>query len=849
MTKFSTRGARRRLLDGARRNIWAFATVALVVGMGALGVSAMADSRAQAEAVHRSDRLVFEEYAARAAGLGVGITTKSAFDFAQMRPWTMVAGDADDRSALEDEVRARAPYGVVGVMLLDMRLQLVNSASLTTALPSLDDPAYAPMLTALRTGASAPSNVLRAGDAAVFAVAAPVLGSPPVPRGVLVLLLEAATSPLQDTVESGARGRIRILDAAGAVVVSSQRDETGEQIADGPVLAALGRRESGVMEVRAHGRATVAVYASVVDGWGVLAEEPVEEFYGPIRAHATRAQWALLVALGIAIGGVALAFHKRSSALRRMAEHAEEGSRLKSEFLATMSHEIRTPMNGVVGLTGLLLDSALTETQRDYAEGVRASGEALLGIINDILDFSKIEAGKLQLETVDFELTHALEDVASLISQSANARGLELVTDCSPDLPTALRGDVGRLRQILLNFATNAVKFTPSGEVVLRAGVAGEPTDAGVTVRFEVTDTGVGVDPATAARLFDPFAQADASTTRRYGGTGLGLAICRRLAEAMGGTVGMDSRPGAGSTFWLLLPLARASAPVAARSAAGRSLEGCRALVVDDNQTNRIVLASQLLAWNMTADVAADASIALDRFRHAAAEGQPYDLAVVDMAMPGMDGLELARLVSADPALSSVGLVLLSSVAVEAAEAAAAGFAVRLTKPARRAELHDALASLVGLPAAALPPAPRAPGVLRTAGSKGRLLIAEDNAINQAVARGMVARLGYECDVAVNGIEVLEALERRQYDAVLMDCQMPEMDGYQATHRIRAGGDTVPIIAMTAGAMTEDRERCLAAGMDDYLAKPVGLKDLDRVLSRWAPAPGVGVGPIAGGGQ
>ncbi|MDP1806339.1 MAG: histidine kinase dimerization/phospho-acceptor domain-containing protein, partial [Acidimicrobiales bacterium] len=367
------------------------------------------------------------------AGLGVGITAKAAMDFAQMRPWTMTDGDADDRSALETEVRAAAPFGVVGAMLLDTRLQLVNSASLTSMLPGLDDPAYAPMLTALRSGASAPSNVLRAGDAAVFAVPAPVLGSTPAPRGFLVLLLEAAASPLQDTVESGGRGQIRILDAAGAVVVSSQKDETGDRTAAGPVLSALGRGESGVQEIRADGRTTVAVYASMVDGWGVLAEEPVDAFYGPVRTHANRAQWALLVALGIAIGGIALAFHKRSSALRRMAEHAEEGSRLKSEFLATMSHEIRTPMNGVAGLTGLLLDSPLTETQRDYAEGVRASGEALLGIINDILDFSKIEAGKLQLETVDFELTHALEDVASLVTQSANARGLELVTDCSPD--------------------------------------------------------------------------------------------------------------------------------------------------------------------------------------------------------------------------------------------------------------------------------------------------------------------------------------------------------------------------------------------------------------------------------
>ena len=524
-------------------------------------------------------------------------------------------------------------------------------------------------------------------------------------------------------------------------------------------------------------------------------------------------------------------------------DEALESSRLKSDFLATMSHEIRTPMNGVIGLTGLLLDSPLTDTQRQYAEGVRTSGESLLGIINDILDFSKIEAGKLELEMVDFDLAEALDDVAFLVAESARSKSLELVAYCHPGMPTMLRGDVGRLRQILLNLVANAVKFTAQGEVVLRASV-GHSSDTAdhVLVRLEVLDTGIGIAPDSSERLFDPFSQADASTTRRYGGTGLGLAVCRRLAEAMGGTIGVDSELGKGSLFWLELPLARASDPTRVPEKSRRLPPDLRILIVDDNQTNRLVLGAQLLAWDLTADLVPDAYAALDLIQRAVEEGRPYDIALVDMAMPGRDGMDLARIVKADPALRSVRLLLLTSVSVGADEAARAGFSVCLNKPARLSQLYEALVRALAPPAPE--PAPRsAPEAVPTTNSdtKGRLLIVEDNAINQAVARAMVGRLGYTCDVAGNGIEALAAADRRHYDLVLMDCQMPEMDGFEATAEIRrreAGASPVPIIAMTAGAMVEDRERCLAAGMDDYLSKPVKGVELERMLTQWLPAEG-----------
>jgi signal transduction histidine kinase/CheY-like chemotaxis protein len=518
-------------------------------------------------------------------------------------------------------------------------------------------------------------------------------------------------------------------------------------------------------------------------------------------------------------------------------DDALAASRAKSEFLATMSHEIRTPMNGVIGLNELLLTTSLDDRQRRYAEGVRTAGQGLLTVINEILDFSKIESGHLELEEIDFDVVDLVESVAEIVAEPANAKGLELLAFCSPEVPSGLRGDPSRIRQVLLNLAGNAVKFTATGEVAVRVTLDDRDADR-CLVRFEVSDTGIGLEQDDVVRLFEPFTQADSSTTRRYGGTGLGLSISRRLVDAMGGELGVQSSAGAGSTFWCTLPLAVSREPKVTTTPRPPSpLTGLHVLVVDDNATNRTILHDQLQHWGMSVDVVDSAERALEELGAAASARRPYDLSVLDLCMPGMDGLELARRISAEPTLAGLPVVLMTSGPdVTEAETRASSIAAALTKPVLMSRMRLTLEQVVGVQA------PDEPAVVPepvTGESRGVVLVVDDSEVNQLVAAGLLTHLGYTPEVVEDGRQAVELAGRRAFDLILMDVQMPELDGYEATREIRrreAAGRRTPIVAMTATVTDGERERCLAAGMDDYLAKPMQKADVLAMLERWVPA-------------
>jgi two-component system sensor histidine kinase/response regulator len=535
----------------------------------------------------------------------------------------------------------------------------------------------------------------------------------------------------------------------------------------------------------------------------------------------------------VTIAGISTDITAQKEALTR----AVEASRLKSEFVANMSHEIRTPLNGVIGMTDLLRDTNLDAVQRAYADAAAASGQALLAVISDILDFSKIEAGHLDLDPTDFELRGAAEEACEMLAGRAHAKGLELSHWVDADVPVTVSGDRARLRQILLNLLSNAVKFTASGEIVLRV-----TRHDGDQLHFAVSDTGVGINEEDASRLFAEFAQADQSTTRQYGGTGLGLAISRRLAHRMGGEIGVESRSTGGSTFWFTADLPHVDGP--AEPARRRTeLSGLRALIVDDNATSRTILEHYLTAWGLACDSLDRPDATIETLERASRRGRPFEIALLDFNLPQMNGMELACAIRARPALRALRLVMLSSSPVDRKAVAAAGVSAVLTKPARQSELYNAIADTdtdtdtdTDADTAVGKHPSLAPATTFVAAPRGlTVLIAEDDEINQAVAKALLGKRGFHTVIAHNGREAVEMAAAGDYAAIFMDCQMPELDGYDATRRIRdAEHDShALIIAMTAHSMRGDRENCLDAGMDDYLSKPVQGDELDAVLRRW----------------